>query len=140
MYKPGKTNLAADALSRTPAASFHAISGRTFDLIADLRQANANHPELLAWKQSIHEEAETPSAFLFKDGLLLYNGRLVIPSDSPLRIQLLKELHSSPVGGHAGISRTFQRVASNFFLEGFTTRCQNLCCFLPDLLANEGHS
>lgn len=39
----------------------------------------------------------------------------MIPSDSSLRLHLLKEFHSSLVGGHAGVARTFHRLASIFF-------------------------
>lgn len=77
--------------------------------------------------------------YIFRDGLLLFRGRLVLPSDSPLRVQLLEEFHSSPVGGHVGVSRTFHRLSSNFFWKGmrkdvqtFVSSCQ-VCQQIKDL-------
>ncbi|KAA3455789.1 Transposon Ty3-G Gag-Pol polyprotein [Gossypium australe] len=67
----------------------------------------------------------------YKDGLLLFRGRLVIPSDSILRQKLLKKFHSSPIGGHVGITCTFHRVFSILFWKGmchdvqrFVSECQ----------------
>lgn len=77
--------------------------------------------------------------YIFRDGLLLFRGRLVLPSDSPLRVQLLEEFHSSPIGGHAGVYRTFHRLSSNFFWKGmrkdvqtFVSSCQ-VCQQIKDL-------
>lgn len=38
LYKPGKNNLVADALSRTLEVSFLAISGRQFDIVTELQK------------------------------------------------------------------------------------------------------
>ena len=55
----------------------------------------------------------------------------MIPSYSSLCQQLLREFHSSQMGGHAGITRTFHRLSSNFFwknmrrnVKKFVTECQ----------------
>lgn len=70
---------------------------------------------------------------------MLYRGRLVIPPDSPLRLQLLEEFHSSPVGGYASIFRTFHRLSANFFwkwmrkdVQTFVSACQ-VCQQMKDL-------
>ncbi|KAJ0430223.1 putative nucleotidyltransferase, Ribonuclease H [Helianthus annuus] len=115
IYRPGKHNTAADALSRVSAATLFALSSRAVSFIDQLKEANQTHPELLHWQQQLKDQASSCSAFKFKDGLLFYNDRLVVPANSPLRQQLLMEFHSSPTGGHAGITRTFHRLAANFF-------------------------
>lgn len=140
LYKSGRTNLAADALSRAPAASFQAISGRQFDWIEQLRHANIDHPELVELHNNFQSDTTKFSDFCVRDGLLLYKGRLVLPSDSPMRLILLKEFHSSAIGGHAGVSRTFQCVASNFYWKGmrhnvhtYVASCQT-CQQMKDIL------
>lgn len=57
-------------------------------------------------------------AYCLCDGLLFYNGHLVIPSDFFLCQQLLLKFHASPIGWHAGIARTYHHLASNFYWKG----------------------
>ncbi|XP_077219595.1 uncharacterized protein LOC143853740 [Tasmannia lanceolata] len=56
--------------------------------------------------------------YTWRHGLLLYKGKIIIPTDSGLKTTLLQEFHSSPVGGHAGISRTMARIGLNFHWAG----------------------
>ncbi|GKG14609.1 transposon Tf2-1 polyprotein, partial [Tanacetum coccineum] len=57
--------------------------------------------------------------YFFKDGLLYWKRRVVVPPENPeLITKLLVEFHSSPIGGHAGFLRTYARVATYFFWPG----------------------
>lgn len=38
---------------------------------------------------------------------LLWKNKIVVPYDSTLKNQLLYEYHSTPIGGHAGLLRTY---------------------------------
>lgn len=69
-------------------------------------------------QQLIHASAEEVAEFSFQEGLVLFHERMVVPSESSLRLQLLEEFHSSLVGGHAGVARTFHRLSFNFFWKG----------------------
>ncbi|GER43624.1 retrotransposable element Tf2 155 kDa protein type 1 [Striga asiatica] len=40
------------------------------------------------------------------DGLLLYRGRVLIPSVGPLKEAIIKHFHDSKFGGHSGVYRT----------------------------------
>lgn len=115
MYRPGKHNLVADALSRTPTASLMAISSQSFQLFDTLRQANKVHPELLSIHHGLQSDPTAYPDYLFRDRLLFFKSRLVLPTDSPLCLHLFHEFHSSPIGGHSGIARTFHRLSSNFY-------------------------
>ncbi|MCI04401.1 protein FAR1-RELATED SEQUENCE 5-like, partial [Trifolium medium] len=44
--------------------------------------------------------------------------KLFIPPNSPLKQTLLEEFHSSVIGGHSGIHRTFGRLQENVFWQG----------------------
>ena len=45
--------------------------------------------------------------------------RLVIPSkNSQLKQKILRELHTSPLGGHSGFLKTYHKVKKEFFLDG----------------------
>lgn len=54
--------------------------------------------------------------FTAMDGLLYWKERLAIPPSSNLISQILMEFHDSPIGGHAGITRTLARITIYFFL------------------------
>lgn len=84
LYRPGRQNLAADVLSRTPMASFLALSTRTFDFITTLQEANLSHAVLLDWQAALQQDLATVAEFSFRDGLLFHKNRLVIPYDSAL--------------------------------------------------------
>lgn len=102
-------------MPRISATQFLALSHVQFSIVDQLREANAVHPELLALQQRLATDPTSLPGFLFKDKLLFFNSRLVLPSDSPLRTSLLTEFHLSPVGGHSGITRTFHRLTTNVY-------------------------
>ncbi|KAL4308599.1 hypothetical protein GQ457_01G021920 [Hibiscus cannabinus] len=95
--------------------SIFAYSRQAFCFIDELRIANKQHPELLKLHQQLENDPKSLADYVVRDGLLFFRDRLVVPSDSNLRQQLLLEFHSSPIGGHSGVHRTFHRLASNFF-------------------------
>ncbi|MCI61891.1 hypothetical protein A2U01_0083148, partial [Trifolium medium] len=53
--------------------------------------------------------------YTVKDDLLYWKNRVVIPTPSALVQKLLQEYHSSPIGGHAGITRTAARIKAQFY-------------------------
>ena len=136
IYRPGRTNSAADALSRRPqtqtdqnttlvdvsltpllSAELVAISSPQCQLWTDLRKANTTDPYLLELHQKLLAHPEKHPHLLNREGVLLYKGRLVIPPSSPLRTVLLTEVHDSKIGGHSGVLRTYSRLAQSFFWE-----------------------
>ncbi|MCI17765.1 Ty3/gypsy retrotransposon protein, partial [Trifolium medium] len=56
--------------------------------------------------------------FSVQQGVLLYQGRLVIGPQSAIIPKLLKEFHETPMGGHSGFLRTYRRVAENLYWVG----------------------
>ena len=115
VYKPDKQNTVVDALSRIPDASLMLLAVNTFAIGHQLKALNQSHLELLELQKCVQRKDEKCLHSQFKDGLLLYRGRLVVPSDLSFRHKLLIEFHSTAIGGHAGIARTYHRLASNFF-------------------------
>jgi hypothetical protein len=111
-YRPGKDNKAADALSRM----FHlAWSEPQTQFLQDLKK------ELLSceyfspmYQQCLHNTQSDP-AYTIRDGLLYWKDKLTIPPNSQLIPQILTEFHDSPLGGHAGITRTLARISAQFY-------------------------
>lgn len=116
-YKLGSQNIVADALSRilTPNdAKLYSLSMPTFifldqlqdtllqdiqykDLLDDVRQNPSKHPDL-----KVHYD------------LIFRNGKIWLPIKTPITSLLLQEFHSSPIGGHIGVAKTFHRLHQNF--------------------------
>ena len=51
-------------------------------------------------------------------GLLYFKNKLRVASDSTLKTIILTEFHNSPIGGHAGILKTFLKVSASFYWPG----------------------
>lgn len=110
-YKPGRDNQAADALSRVMNLAW---SEPQVLFVQQLKEEMTLDNELQQLMQDCQAE-DYAGRYTTKDGLLFYDGRLVIPMQSKLIQQILHEFHSSPVGGHAGIARTVARITPQFF-------------------------
>lgn len=72
-----------------------------------------------------HRGHSTGHKFVLKDGLVFWQDKIVIPDDRNVKNKLLKEFHSSPVGGHAGITRTIARISAHFFWKNMKQRIKH---------------
>jgi len=54
----------------------------------------------------------------WRNGRLLYHGRLVISKHSKWIPKFLQEFHDSKIGGHSGFFRTYKRISEVLFWEG----------------------
>jgi hypothetical protein len=117
-YKPGSTNVVADALSRSiePSdASFLALSMPQFVFLEELKQDLLVNDEFLVLRDQLVADPMSKPGYSFKDGLILFQGRIWLSPKSRFKDLLLKEFHETPVGGHAGIIKTLKRLAANFY-------------------------
>ncbi|XP_062099393.1 transposon Ty3-I Gag-Pol polyprotein isoform X1 [Humulus lupulus] len=128
-YKAGKTNSAADALSRRHdgASSFltAAISSACFDFLDELRRENTTCQELRHIHNQLAEGTLTAADYSVREGLLYYRQRIRVSSNSNFKQQLIREFHDTPMGGHAGVERTFLRLSANFFWPGMKSEVRS---------------
>lgn len=120
-YKPGKDNLVVDALSRQlnhPTAQFLGFSTPKFLFLYQLLHENQTYSDLIQLQKLIMADPSKYPDMHIRDGLLYKKGKLFISANSPLKQQLLHEFHSTPAGGHGGISKTSDRISSNFAWPG----------------------
>lgn len=53
--------------------------------------------------------------YTWRHGLVFYKNHVVVPRQTTLTQQLLKEFHNSHIGGHSAVLRTFKRLAQQFY-------------------------
>ncbi|TYK29816.1 pol protein [Cucumis melo var. makuwa] len=108
LYHPGKANVVADALSRKVAHSAAFITKQA-PLLRDLERAEIalNDPYLVE-KRLLVEAGKSEDFSTSSDGGLSFDGRLCVPEDSTVKIELLTEAHSSPFTMHPRSTKMYQ--------------------------------
>ncbi|XP_061376328.1 uncharacterized protein LOC133318356 [Gastrolobium bilobum] len=117
-YKPGHSNTVADALSRIfdeDAALRVSISEPGFDLLSEIKHQNLHDPQLLQLHQKLSVHPNSDPDLVIREGVLFYKGKYFIGFSSSLIPVLIKEAHSSLIGGHAGVLRTYLRLSATFY-------------------------
>lgn len=95
-YKPGKDNIAANALSRV---LFMAWSEPRSKFLQEFQKEIETNEQAAAILRAYLDNAPMDPHFTVKDGLLYWKGRLFLPKGIPLIQQVLFEYHTSPIGG-----------------------------------------
>lgn len=124
IYRPGKTNFVADALSRTkPTASVNVITraqAKKGQVAAPIIPSDPQQPQIAVDPISSDDEDQTDLNDTLSDQL---DSRAVhtVPSGSNDNIlinlndedevfEIIKLHHDSPIGGHFGFNKTFNRI------------------------------
>ncbi|MCH79841.1 retrotransposon protein, partial [Trifolium medium] len=110
-YKPGKENLAADALSRLMTLAW---SEPQCSFTQQVKEALQQDNNLLEIMQKCMQGLAS-AHYTVREGILYWKHRMVVPSKETLIQQVLYEFHTSPIGGHAGMTRTLARIKSQFY-------------------------
>jgi hypothetical protein len=146
-YKKGAENVVADALSRKDRTML-AITSFTPAWIADIEQSYYQDKTYTEILQQVTINDQAVPHYTVHSGVLRYKGRLCIGSSTDLRHKILQALHASPIGGHSGITATYQRVKRIFHwpqlkkaIETFVSEClvcqraKSEQCHYPGLLS-----
>ena len=105
IYKKGKLNVVADALSRKDEqveALLCAISIIQPDWITKARDEWNKDEEVWTLIQKLKQDPSTSDTFSWKNDSLWYKYRLYICKNSQLKQNILLEFHTSPLGKHLG--------------------------------------
>lgn len=94
------------------------MSVPVIELIAEIHQEVMADKELSRIMQEAGGSQQNQDGFHTLNGHLYFKGRVVVAPQSVLKHRILKEFHDTPVGGHAGILRTYQRLKQNVFWKG----------------------
>ena len=71
--------------------------------------------------QHLQKDPSVSNTFVWKNDSLWYKDHLYICKESQLKQKVLLELHTSPIWGHSGFLKTYQRVKMELFWEGLKT-------------------
>lgn len=104
-----------DEMSRDPVI---AAIDEDLHVIDQLLHANRTDKSLSKMRELA--AAGTDPLWTLENGLLLQQGRLVVPKDGDLRGKLLDELHRQPSTAHPGARKTKELVKSRYYWKGMT--------------------
>jgi hypothetical protein len=111
-YRQGKLNTVADALSqRTEDMAVHSLLSPTFALYNQLCQECESLLQALQLRSQI-QDATAPPGWSKVDGLLIFQGRILLPDESSLWQAVLEMAHTM---GHKGGEKTLHRFRSTFY-------------------------
>lgn len=107
-YKPRRSNMVAYDLSRSQeseTAIFPYLSAPKFLFLDEVKkelQADTTFQDLKTrWQQ----DPTSFPGYTLAENLLIYKGKIWIPSSCRYKKILLKEYHETPIGGHAGLQK-----------------------------------
>ncbi|TYK04344.1 reverse transcriptase [Cucumis melo var. makuwa] len=109
LYHPGKANVVANALSRKVAHSAALITKQT-PLLRDFERAEI--AVSVGEKHRLVETGQGEDFSISSDDGLMFKGRLCVPEDSAVKIELLTEGHSSPFTMHPRSTKMYQDLRS----------------------------
>ncbi|KAI5405312.1 hypothetical protein KIW84_052187 [Lathyrus oleraceus] len=146
LYKKGKDNVAADALSRASHGEVLqlTISSISSELWDSLLKSYEHDSALQGLKLQVLSNPTLHPHFSVLDNLLYRKQKLVIPNDGQVRLVILQWLHSSHQGGHSGIRASIARIKSMFYWKGlakdvtkFIQQCETClrCKYEPRVVA-----
>jgi hypothetical protein len=120
IYKKGKDNVVADALSQKyeDERSIFSLSFIVPDWLQSVRQEWLQDPKSLQLIQKLQSNAPASPGYSWLHDELRYKGHLYLSKQSKLKSMILSELHATPTAGHSGFNKTYDRVKHSFFWDG----------------------
>jgi hypothetical protein len=115
-FKPGRQNVAADALSRWHEVdvAVHTLSIPNFALLDEFRVEAASLPEVIAKRAKLVDGTTGPDWALVDD-LVVRRGRIFLPASASVWPMVLEHAHGM---GHEGVQKTLHRLRTSFFTPG----------------------
>ena len=111
-YRPGKTNVVADAFSRR--ADLNAITRVTADKkwLDRIKAAYVSDEQAKVIRETMASDINTD--YKVKDGLITLGDRIYLPNDPVLCLEALQEYHDAHLAGHLGEKKTYQNIARRY--------------------------
>jgi hypothetical protein len=124
-YKPGKLNVAADALSRREDLQSTMISNPSLHNLAETvvtvmsdsltQQLKDAYPHDTFCRDLLSNPRQYHNHYHIHNGLIFCGSQLYIPSSDEIKSELMREAHDSAVSGHLGVAKTLDILSRSFF-------------------------
>lgn len=120
IYKPGKTNAVADALSRKPdQLAVMASTSAAASLPDQIKEAQKRDKAYKTIIQRVQTGEPTPDIYIDGFGTLYETSsgrpKIWVPDNEDLYTQVLHEFHDAPTGAHFGVEKTLERIRRDFY-------------------------
>jgi len=128
VYKPGTSNLAADALSRHPLPpdQLNAISSSSPTWLTDVAEGYASDPTTRKLLQDLTLNSDSHPPYTLLNGLIHIGDRIWVGDNKTLQLRIFEALHSSAIGGHSGFPVTYRRIKKLFAWRGMKSDIKQL--------------
>jgi hypothetical protein len=132
VYKKGKDNCAADALSRmVHLQALQAVSEVKPLWIQEVINSYATDSQAQEILARLAIKSPDEHGFSLNQGIIKFNNKVWIANNSALQTRVIAALHDSAIGGHSGSKATYHRVKQLFHWKGlkldvetFVQQCQ----------------
>lgn len=120
-YKPGTTNVVADALSRIPhTAATISTTTTDEDIKSSIQEHLKTDPVYTKILHDIMDGRRVPDTIISGDGLMYDTSqpglpRLYVPENTDVRTKILHEAHDTPTAAHFGVEKTLERISRSYF-------------------------
>jgi hypothetical protein len=126
VYKKGKDNLAADALSRVcHLIALQAVSEVTPKWMQEVLNSYSTDSQAQQLLSQLAITSPDEHGYTLYKGLIKYKGKVWIAANSALQTKLISAMHSSAIGGHSGTKATYQRIKKLFYWKGIKSDVEN---------------
>ncbi|QRV98516.1 Retrotransposable element Tf2 protein [Ceratobasidium sp. AG-Ba] len=140
VYRPGKMSEKPDALSRRsdhgdsqmepqvmipPEKFIGFMADIKASFLDKVREAQKEDEAIKVLWESVSNKGQLPPSvrkefrrYEIKEGILEYDGKIYIPDDRDLRIEILQRFHDSLIAGHQGHARTLELISREYYWPG----------------------
>lgn len=126
VYRSGKENLAADALSRVGHLyTLQGVSSVNHQWVQEILNSYATDSYAQHLLTRLAVTNPDNQGYCLVDGLIRHKNRIWIAANSALQTRITAAMHSSPTGGHSGVLATYQRVKQLFYWKGMKVNVED---------------
>jgi hypothetical protein len=117
IYKKGKGNVVVDALSKKyeEDRSLFSLSFIVTDWLQEIFQEWLQDPKPSRLIQTLHQDPQASPGYSWHQHELRCKVCMYLSKQSNLKSIVLSKFHASPIVGHFGFTKTYERVKHSFF-------------------------